>query len=45
LGHGADEQMAGYGRHRVSWIKGDYISLNNELNIDISRLWVRNLGL
>ena len=42
VGIGADEQMAGYGRHRA---RGDnVISLQSEMNVDLERLWKRNLS-
>jgi asparagine synthetase B (glutamine-hydrolysing) len=44
LGAGADEQFAGYGRHRVSYRKGGWQGLQDELDKDIKRLWKRNLG-
>ena len=39
LGMGADEQMAGYGRHRKHADR-----LREELDMDLGRLWERNLG-
>ena len=44
VGAGADEQFAGYGRHRVSYRKGGWDGLQQELDKDIKRLWKRNLG-
>jgi asparagine synthetase B (glutamine-hydrolysing) len=44
LGAGADEQFAGYGRHRVSFKRGGWQGLQDELDKDIKRLWKRNLG-
>ncbi|PRP78946.1 hypothetical protein PROFUN_13240 [Planoprotostelium fungivorum] len=43
-GLGADEQLAGYGRHRVTFKKGGKMELRRELDKDIHRLWQRNLG-
>ena len=40
-GLGADEQMGGYGRHRKAW---EWNTLREELDLDIQRLWDRNLG-
>jgi len=44
LGHGADEQCAGYGRHRTRFVGGGWRGLSGELRVDVRRLWVRNLG-
>lgn len=44
VGLGADEQLAGYGRHRTVYQKGGITALQKELNIDLVRLWERNLG-
>lgn len=44
VGHGADEQLAGYSRHRGAFQRGGFDRLRGELNKDTSRLWVRNLG-
>lgn len=41
---GADEQLAGYGRHRTVFKHGGYEALQHELNKDLTRLWQRNLG-
>ncbi|KAL7543079.1 hypothetical protein ACHAXR_012404 [Thalassiosira sp. AJA248-18] len=43
-GVGADEQMAGYGRHRTTYQRGGYEALHAELDIEVNRLWTRNLG-
>eukprot|EP00804_Cyclotella_cryptica_P002196 CCRYP_018257-RA/>CCRYP_018257-RA protein AED:0.00 eAED:0.00 QI:47/0/0.5/1/0/0.5/2/1384/733 len=43
-GVGADEQMAGYGRHRSTFQRGGYAELNDELRMEVARLWTRNLG-
>ena len=43
-GLGADEQMGGYGRHRKAWQTGGDEQLRKELDMDMNRLWQRNLG-
>jgi len=43
-GLGADEQLAGYGRHRTVFNKFGWSYLQKELEIDFDRLWQRNLG-
>jgi asparagine synthetase B (glutamine-hydrolysing) len=43
-GVGADEQMAGYGRHRTTYNRGGYEALRMELQMEVDRLWTRNLG-
>jgi asparagine synthetase B (glutamine-hydrolysing) len=44
VGMGADEQFGGYGRHRKAFQKNGWDGLRQELNMDQSRLWERNLG-
>ncbi len=44
LGMGADEQMAGYGRHRTVFKHGGWRELREELMRERGRLWLRNLG-
>ncbi|KAF2074545.1 hypothetical protein CYY_004128 [Polysphondylium violaceum] len=44
MGSGADEQMAGYGRHRSAYARGSWPVLQGELNKDFNRIWKRNLG-
>jgi asparagine synthetase B (glutamine-hydrolysing) len=44
VGIGADEQMAGYGRHRAVYKRGGYSALRKELDMEMNRLWQRNLG-
>jgi asparagine synthetase B (glutamine-hydrolysing) len=38
---GADEQLGGYGRHRKPHRDG---TLREELDLDINRIWERNMG-
>lgn len=44
MGNGADEQMGGYGRHRTSFKHRGMEGLQLEINKDVSRIWIRNLG-
>jgi asparagine synthetase B (glutamine-hydrolysing) len=44
VGIGADEQMAGYGRHRTTYMRGGVNALAEELDVDLERLHSRNLG-
>ena len=44
LGMGADELLGGYGRHRKAFERGGSEELQNELQMDQSRFWERNLG-
>lgn len=43
-GLGADELLGGYGRHRQAWERGGSGTLRAELDLDLGRLWDRNLG-
>ena len=43
-GLGADELLGGYGRHRVAWERGGPDAWRQQLDHDVHRLWVRNLG-
>ncbi|RZB42122.1 Asparagine synthetase domain-containing protein 1 isoform B [Glycine soja] len=44
VGSGADEQCAGYGRHRTSYRRGSWLGLHEEMRLDMQRIWRRNLG-
>jgi asparagine synthetase B (glutamine-hydrolysing) len=44
IGIGADEQLAGYGRHRTVWTRSGPSGLASELAKDFDRIWRRNLG-
>ncbi|XP_030484760.2 uncharacterized protein LOC115701178 isoform X1 [Cannabis sativa] len=44
VGSGADEQCAGYGRHRTKYRNGSWLGLNEEMKLDMQRIWKRNLG-
>ncbi len=41
---GADEQLAGYARHRSAWKREGGDQLAKEIEKDLARLWKRNLG-
>ncbi|KAM0872361.1 hypothetical protein ACQ4PT_038790 [Festuca glaucescens] len=44
VGSGADEQCAGYGRHRTKYRLGGWVSLDAEMRLDVQRIWKRNMG-
>ncbi|XP_052206075.1 uncharacterized protein LOC127810572 isoform X2 [Diospyros lotus] len=44
VGSGADEQCAGYGRHKTKYRNGSWIGLHEEMKLDMQRIWKRNLG-
>ncbi|KAK9105265.1 hypothetical protein Scep_022109 [Stephania cephalantha] len=44
VGTGADEQCAGYGRHRTKYKQGGWLLLHEEMRLDMQRIWKRNLG-
>ncbi|XP_073115912.1 uncharacterized protein [Elaeis guineensis] len=44
LGSGADEQCAGYGRHRTRYRLGGWVALHEEMRLDMLRIWKRNMG-
>lgn len=44
VGSGADEQCAGYGRHRTKYRLGGWNALDQEMRLDVQRIWKRNMG-
>ncbi|KAL6847334.1 hypothetical protein ACP4OV_023187 [Aristida adscensionis] len=44
VGSGADEQCAGYGRHRTKYRLGGWNALDEEMRLDVQRIWKRNMG-
>lgn len=44
VGSGADEQCAGYGRHRTKFRRESWLGLHEEMKLDMLRIWKRNLG-
>ncbi|KAL2905397.1 Asparagine synthetase domain-containing protein 1 [Bienertia sinuspersici] len=44
VGSGADEQCAGYGRHRTKFRNSGWLGLDEEMKLDMQRIWKRNLG-
>ncbi|KAB1206794.1 Asparagine synthetase domain-containing protein 1 [Morella rubra] len=44
VGSGADEQCAGYGRHKTKYRQGSWLGLHKEMKLDMQRIWKRNLG-
>ncbi|PIA57680.1 hypothetical protein AQUCO_00600423v1 [Aquilegia coerulea] len=44
VGSGADEQCAGYSRHRTKYRMGGWLGLHEEMKLDMQRIWKRNLG-
>ncbi|XXG55544.1 hypothetical protein AAC387_Pa03g3192 [Persea americana] len=44
VGSGADEQCAGYSRHKTKYRSGGWRALGEEMKLDMQRIWKRNLG-
>ncbi|XP_038705543.1 asparagine synthetase domain-containing protein C4F6.11c isoform X2 [Tripterygium wilfordii] len=44
VGSGADEQCAGYGRHKTKFRCGSWLRLHEEMKLDMQRIWRRNMG-
>jgi asparagine synthetase B (glutamine-hydrolysing) len=44
VGHGADELFGGYGRHETRSKQLGLVGLREEMLLDLTRLWTRNLG-
>ncbi|XP_042500737.1 asparagine synthetase domain-containing protein 1 isoform X2 [Macadamia integrifolia] len=44
VGSGADEQCAGYGRHKTKYRLRGWLGLHEEMRLDMQRIWKRNLG-
>ncbi|XVF43242.1 hypothetical protein PTKIN_Ptkin02bG0024600 [Pterospermum kingtungense] len=44
VGSGADEQCAGYGRHKTKYRHESWLGLHEEMKLDMQRIWKRNLG-
>ena len=43
-GQGADELFGGYSRYRVAYIRDSYRGVQDEMNLDLGRFWIRNLA-
>jgi asparagine synthetase B (glutamine-hydrolysing) len=43
-GLGADEVFGGYARYRTAFKRGSYPAVQQEMELDINRLWHRNMG-
>jgi asparagine synthetase B (glutamine-hydrolysing) len=44
LGSGADELFGGYGRHRSAFERGGWDQLAQEMQLDLDRISIRNMG-
>ena len=43
-GLGADEVFGGYARYKTAFIRGGEKEMENEMSLDLDRLWHRNMG-
>lgn len=43
-GHGADELCGGYVRHLRAFERGGWPAVQAEIDLDVGRIWLRNLG-
>ena len=43
-GLGADEVFGGYARYKTAFLRGGEKEMENEMSLDLDRLWHRNMG-